>query len=122
MATLLALRRAAAALRRNEAARARMDTRDWVQARRARTRELIELGGLVQKSGLPELVAAVEPDAPAVILGALLDLVEELRESATNRPSVASRVTKWRDRGRKALRASASAPGPAEVPPRRASP
>ncbi len=98
-----------------------MDTRDWVQARRARTRELIELGGLVQKSGFPELVATVEPDAPAVILGALLDLVEELRESATNGSSVASQVTKWRDRGRKALRASASVPGPTEVPPRRTS-
>ncbi len=122
MATLLALRRAAAALRRTEAARARMDNRDWVQARRARTRELIELGGLVQKSGFPDLVAAVEPDTPAVILGALLDLVEELRESATNGSSVVSRVTRWRDRGRKALRVSASAPGSAEVPPRRASP
>jgi transposase len=32
--------------------RARHDTRQWVQDRRARTRHLIELGGLIQKAGL----------------------------------------------------------------------
>jgi hypothetical protein len=35
---------------------ARSDTRDWAKARRERTRHLIELGGLVQKAGLVELV------------------------------------------------------------------
>jgi len=107
MATLLALRRAAAALRRNEAARARMDNRDWVKARRARTRELIELGGLVQKSGVPELVAAVEPDTRAVILGALLDLADELRKRADS-AAAHKHITRWRDRGRAAFRADAS--------------
>ena len=57
-ATTTALRRTTAALRRAEAARARTDTRTWMQDRRARTRRLIELGGLVQKSGLPARLAA----------------------------------------------------------------
>ena len=42
--------------------------------RRARTRKLIELGGLVQKSGL----VAVANDDRALILGALISLGEEL--------------------------------------------
>jgi hypothetical protein len=44
--------------------------------RRARTRKLIELGGLVQKSGL----VAVANDDRALILGALISLVEELQD------------------------------------------
>ena len=80
-----------------------MDTRDWAKARRERTRQLIELGGLVQKSGLPELIAAIEPDDRAVILGALLELADGLRGPADD-PSRRTRVTRWRDRGRAALR------------------
>src|SRR5215212_7031828 len=52
-ATTTALHRTTAALRRAEAVRARTDTKAWMQDRRARTRRLIELGGLVQKSGPP---------------------------------------------------------------------
>ena len=92
-----------AAVRRAEAVRARMDTRDWAKARRERTRKLIELGGLITKSGLPELIAAIEQDDRAVILGALLELAESLRERADD-PSRRTRVTGWRDRGRAALR------------------
>jgi hypothetical protein len=55
--------------------RARTDTRHWVQDRRARTRHLIELGGLVQKAGLVELV----DDDRATMLGALLDIADQLR-------------------------------------------
>jgi len=55
--------------------RARADTRDWVQQRRARTRQLIELGGLVQKAGLVELV----DDDRATLLGAFLELADQLR-------------------------------------------
>lgn len=71
--------------------------------RRARTRRLIELGGLVAKSGLEEAVVSFEPDARAVILGALLDLADELREA----PPISSppkQIAVWRDRGREALR------------------
>src|SRR3954463_7883935 len=73
LTTAAALRRTTAAIRRAEAAGARTDTRAWMQDRRARTRRLIELGGLVQKSGLPErLTALAAEDERAVILGALL--------------------------------------------------
>jgi hypothetical protein len=41
--------------------RARADTRAWMQDRRARTRRLIELGGLVQKSGLPQTFRCPSP-------------------------------------------------------------
>ena len=72
--------------------------------RRARTRRLIELGGLVAKSGLEEVVAAHEPDTRAVILGALLHLADDLR---TMKPDASpARITAWRDRGREALRAA----------------
>ena len=57
---------------RLDAARARTDTRDWAKARRARTRQLIELGGLVQKAGLVELL----DDDRATLLGALLCLAD----------------------------------------------
>ena len=79
--------------------------------RRARTRRLIELGGLVDKSGVEPAVLAVEPDARAVILGALLELADELRGSTS-----AGRVAAWRERGRVALRAEpAASPKPVEV-------
>jgi hypothetical protein len=60
-----ALRRLAVARNRLEADRARSDTRDWALARRARTRHLIELGGLVAKAGLVELT----DDDRATMLG-----------------------------------------------------
>ena len=44
--------------------------------RRARTRKLIELGGLVQRSGL----VTVANDDRALILGALISLVRELQD------------------------------------------
>ncbi len=92
------------ALNRAEAARARMDARDWVQERRARTRRLIELGGLVTKSRLPELVAALEPDQAAAILGALMELAASLEGPAT--AECRERLTRWREQGRAALRAA----------------
>src|SRR3954470_23726440 len=105
-ATTTALRRTTAALRRAEAARVRTDTRAWMQDRRARTRRLIELGGLVQKSGLPARLAAAEAeDERAVILGALLTLSRVL---ATPNPTVnaADLIARWRAAGRAALRSS----------------
>ncbi len=60
---------------RLDAARARTDTRDWAKARRERTRHLIELGGLVQKAGLVELL----DDDRATLLGALLAIAAEMR-------------------------------------------
>ena len=73
--------------------------------RRARTRRLIELGGLVAKSGLEEIIAQAEPDTRAVILGALMHLADELREPTPGAPSSLTRVSTWRERGRATLRA-----------------
>ena len=49
--------------------------RSWQVERRKRTRRLIELGGLVVKAGIVELTG----DDRAVILGALLRMVDKLR-------------------------------------------
>jgi hypothetical protein len=54
---------------------ARHDTRDWQVNRRERTRQLIELGGLVVKA---ELVALTDDDH-AVILGILTNAATTLR-------------------------------------------
>ncbi|MBB3290650.1 hypothetical protein FHT91_005668 [Rhizobium sp. BK347] len=67
-ATAAALRRDRPARNRHRAAKARTDMRTWQIERRKRTRHLIELGGLVVKSGVVELTN----DDRAVILGALI--------------------------------------------------
>jgi Conjugal transfer protein TraD len=54
---------------------ARSDQRGWVVKRRERTRHLIELGGLVQKSGLVELAS----DDRALLYGAFLELADALQ-------------------------------------------
>jgi len=54
----------------------RTDTREWVQERRTRTRQLIELGGLVHKAGLVELL----DDDRATLLGAIIELVDNSRQ------------------------------------------
>jgi hypothetical protein len=66
--TTAALKRNRAACNRHQAARARTDMRTWQIERRKRTRHLIELGGLVVKSGVEELTG----DDRAIIYGALL--------------------------------------------------
>ena len=78
-------------------ARARHDTRDWVQERRNRTRQLIELGGLVQKAGLVELL----DDDRATLLGALLELAGRLQEQADEgqEETPGGLKARWRRRG-----------------------
>ena len=78
---------------RLDRARARADTRQWVQDRRARTRHLIELGGLVQKAGLVELV----DDDRATLLGAFLELAARLQGQERENP--ADLLARWRRRG-----------------------
>ena len=82
---------------------ARDDKRQWVQDRRARTRHLIELGGLVQKAGLIELV----DDDRATLLGAFLELAARLggQEEADERQEIsqADLLTRWRRRGLRAF-------------------
>jgi hypothetical protein len=92
--------------------RARSDTRDWVQERRARTRQLIELGGLVQKAGLVELVG----DDRATLLGAFLELAEQLRVGQEGKEAVERQGesfsdprARWRRRGLRAFEAEREA-------------
>ena len=83
---------------RAEAARARSDTRDRAVTRRARTRHLIELGGLVQKAGLVDLT----DDDRAALLGAFLELADKLQGEGG-----AERVEVWRYRGRRMFESEA---------------
>ena len=78
-------------------AQALHDTRDWVQERRARTCQLLELGGLVQKAGLVEMTG----DDRAILLGAMIELADQLRGG---RDSMEDRTAKqigaaWSHRG-----------------------
>src|SRR3546814_12950209 len=81
--TRAAHRRAVQARNRLQAKRARHDTRAWQVKRRERTRQLIELGGLVAKADLIELTG----DDRAVILGLLVEAAATLRSEARDRKS-----------------------------------
>ncbi len=100
------LRRLTVQRNRLDLARARADTRQWVQDRRARTRHLIELGGLVQKAGLVELVE----DDRATMLGGFLALADQLQEQENGRQGKASDLlARWRRRGLRAFDADKEA-------------
>ena len=86
---------------RLDAARARTDTRDWAKARRERTRHLIELGGLVLKADLVELL----DDDRATLLGALLDVASLLRNGSDDGTTPADLVARWRRAGLRAFEA-----------------
>ncbi len=88
---------------RLDAARARTDTRDWAKARRERTRHLIELGGLVAKADLVELL----DDDRATLLGALQDLAGQLRGANGDDP--AHLRARWRRAGLRAFAAERDA-------------
>ena len=62
--------------------------------RRERTRQLIELGGLVQKAGLVELA----DDDRAVMLGAFLVVAAKLQGDEREQA-----MTLWRRRGKRAF-------------------
>jgi hypothetical protein len=94
-ATAALLRRLTVLRNRLERDQARDDKRQWVQDRRARTRHLIELGGLVQKAGLVELT----DDDRATLLGALLGLADQLRGDARSDAAPADLRARWRRRG-----------------------
>jgi len=88
-------------------ARARHDTRNWVQERRARTRQLIELGGLVQKAGLVELTG----DDRTTLLGALLEIAARLQQQEGERQegTPADLKAQWRRRGLQVFKADEAA-------------
>jgi hypothetical protein len=73
--------------------------RDWAKARRERTRHLIELGGLVQKAGLVELV----DDDRATLLGAFLELADRLRGADDAGDDPRHLAARWRRRGLRAF-------------------
>jgi hypothetical protein len=99
MATDQALMRNAAAKRRAESGQRRFDTREWVVERRERTRHLIELGGLVQKSGLVELA----DDDRATLYGAMLDLAARAADADGT-----GALALWKRRGKRAFDAEAA--------------
>jgi hypothetical protein len=103
------LRRLTALRNRLDRDRARADTRQSVQDRRARTRHLIELGGLVRKAGLVELVE----DDRATLLGAFLELAARLQEDERQDEKPAELKARWRRRGLRAF--DAARDGAAEV-------
>ena len=71
--------------------------------RRERTRQLIELGGLVAKAGLVELTE----DDRAVLYGALLAAASKLGGEDRERA-----LMLWRRRGKRAFEAEAEAKAP----------
>lgn len=83
---------------RVEASQRRTDKRDWVMHRRERTRQLIELGGLVQKAGLVELT----DDDRSVLLGAFLAIAAKLQGEEREQALVL-----WRRRGRQGFEQNA---------------
>jgi hypothetical protein len=85
--------------------------RDWAKARRERIRHLIELGGLVQKAGLVELV----DDDRATLLGAFMELADRLRDSETN-SSPRDLMVRCRRRGLRAFDADKNAAATAADP------
>lgn len=94
---------------RLELVQARTGTRDWQVKRRERTRQLIELGGLVVKADLVDLTG----DDRAVLYGALLTIATQLRGDERDRA-----LTLWRRRGARAFDADAAGRVPREVPRR----
>ncbi len=83
-----------AARYRLQARIARDDKRAWVMKRRERTRQLIELGGLVAKAGLIDLT----DDDRAVIFGILVRGAATLRSDRRD-----AALSIWRRRGKRAF-------------------
>jgi hypothetical protein len=98
---------------RTERDQMREDKRKWVQDRRARTRHLIELGGLVQKAGLVELV----DDDRATLLGAFLEIAGRLQPDDHQDRKPAELMALWRRRGLRAFDAERQAKAQMENTP-----
>ena len=83
--------------------------REWQIKRRERTRQLIELGGLVVKAGLVDLT----DDNRAMLYGALLWMADKLRSD-----DGAHAAALWRKRGARAFDSDAAAALPGDAPRR----
>ena len=79
---------------RLEAVQARTGMRDWQIKRRERTRQLIELGGLVVKASLVDLT----DDDRATLYGAFLWMADKLRSEDGAHASAL-----WKRKGRRAF-------------------
>lgn len=79
---------------------ARTDMRDWQVKRRERTRQLIELGGLVAKAGLVDLA----DDDRAVLYGAFLTVAAKLRSDEGPQA-----LAMWKRKGSRAFEAEQDA-------------
>lgn len=74
--------------------------REWVQKRRERTKQLIELGGLVVKAGLVDLT----DDDRATLYGAFLAVADKL--SGEDRDYA---LVRWHRKGKRAFEAEEEA-------------
>ena len=74
--------------------------REWVVKRRERTKQLIELGGLVVKAGLVDLTE----DDRATLYGAFLAVADKLRSEDRDYALV-----RWRRKGKRAFEAEQEA-------------
>ncbi len=74
--------------------------REWQVKRRERTRQLIELGGLVAKAGLVDLA----DDDRATLYGAFLTLADQLHGD-----NKASALALWQRKGKRAFAAEQDA-------------
>jgi hypothetical protein len=107
--TQRAQRRSRQAIARAEAVQNRADSRDCAAARRKRTRHLIELGGLIQKAGLVELLE----DDRATLLGLLLAAVGQLHGHGDEPPEALR--ARWRRLGLRRFAAERDNPAGDEV-------
>ncbi len=94
---------------RLELAQARTGMREWQIKRRERTRQLIELGGLVAKAGLVDLA----DDDRAMLYGAFMWMADKLRGE-----DGAHAAALWRKRGARAFESEAAAAAPRDAPRR----
>ena len=79
---------------------ARTDMREWQVKRRERTRQLIELGGLVVKADLVELTN----DDRATLYGAFLTVADKLRGEGGG-----NALALWQRKGKRAFEAEQEA-------------
>ncbi len=92
-------------MRRLQKAQDLREGRNFRTERRARTRRLIELGGLVVKARVAELTG----DDRAAILGALLETADRLRGANQRDERPADLMMLWRRRGLNAFAEGARA-------------
>lgn len=83
---------------RLELVKARTGKREWQVKRRERTRQLIELGGLIVKAELVELT----DDDRAMLYGAFLWMADKLRSDQGDHAAAL-----WKRRGKRAFEAEA---------------